>query len=70
MAIFQWFREFPQLVRLQTFVDVENKASLRVLENRGFQKEGVLRKYGFDSGKIRDLVLYGLLSTDPIPSTT
>lgn len=67
MAIFEGFREFPDLVRLQTFVQVENKASQKVLEKLGFQKEGVLRKYGFNRGEIKDVILYSLLSPDPIP---
>ena len=49
MAISDGFREFPDLVRMQASVEIENKASQRVLEKLGFQKEGVLRsskRYG------------------------
>ena len=64
MAISDGFREFPDLVRMQASVEIENKASQRVLEKLGFQKEGVLRKYTFNKGKVRDMVMYSLLSSD------
>ncbi|KAF3457119.1 hypothetical protein FNV43_RR01776 [Rhamnella rubrinervis] len=67
MAISEGFREFPDLVRLQSFVEVENKASQRELEKTGFQKEGVMRKYRINRGQIKDMVLFSLLSTDTIP---
>ena len=50
------------------FVDVENKASQRVLEKAGFLREGVLRKYTYLKGVVKDLVLYSFLSTDEITS--
>lgn len=68
IAVPQVFEDFPGLVRLQAFVDVENKASQRVLEKVGFQKEWILRKYFFLKGVLRDFVVYGFLSTD-FPST-
>ena len=49
MDISDGFRDFPDLVRRQASVEIENKASQRVLEKLGFQKEGVLRsskRYG------------------------
>ncbi|KAM1038910.1 hypothetical protein ACFX13_034255 [Malus domestica] len=55
VAISQVFKDSPSLVRLQAFADVENKASQRVLEKAGFQKEGVLRRYGYLKGNIKDL---------------
>lgn len=42
MALPQVFKDFPEVVRLQAFVFVENKASQRVVEKAGFQKEGLL----------------------------
>nr|CAN76024.1 hypothetical protein VITISV_027073 [Vitis vinifera] len=44
MAVLEVFKDFPDLVRLQAFAAVENKASQRVLEKAGFTKEGLLRK--------------------------
>ncbi|GMN46721.1 hypothetical protein TIFTF001_015913 [Ficus carica] len=60
------FKEFHDLVRLETLVEVENIASQRVLEKVGFLKEGLLRKYGFSKGEIKDVFMYSFLSTDKI----
>ncbi|XP_021891281.1 uncharacterized protein LOC110809697 [Carica papaya] len=64
IAVSQIFKDWPHLVRLQAYVDVENQSSRRVLERNKFQKEGLLRKYGFLKGKIRDLLVYSFLSAD------
>uniref|UniRef100_A0A5B7C6Q3 N-acetyltransferase domain-containing protein n=1 Tax=Davidia involucrata TaxID=16924 RepID=A0A5B7C6Q3_DAVIN len=66
MAISSVFKEFSYLVRLEALVEEENKGSQRVLEKAGFQKEGFLRKYGFNKGEIRDMYIYSFLSTDKI----
>ena len=66
MAISNVFKEFPGLVRLEAFVEVENQGSQKVLEKVGFLKEGLLRKYGFCKGEIRDMIVYSFLSTDMI----
>ncbi|KAF3457116.1 hypothetical protein FNV43_RR01773 [Rhamnella rubrinervis] len=66
MAICDGFKEFPDVVRMQAHVEVDNKASQRVLEKIGFQREAILRKYTYNKGEIKDLVMYGLLSTDPM----
>ncbi|KAK9291774.1 hypothetical protein L1049_019724 [Liquidambar formosana] len=65
MALSEVFKDFPELVRLQAYVDVENKASQRVLEKAGFSREGLLRKYSYLKGQIKDLIVYSFLSTDP-----
>ncbi|KAJ1417066.1 GNAT domain [Sesbania bispinosa] len=67
IAVSQVFKDFPNLLRLQAFADVENKASQRVLEKAGFLKEGILRKYTYLKGNIKDLVVFSFLSTDEIP---
>ncbi|XWS53963.1 hypothetical protein CRYUN_Cryun10bG0046000 [Craigia yunnanensis] len=66
MAVSNVFKEFPGLVRLEAFVLVENQVSQKVLEKVGFLKEGLLRKYGFCKGEIRDMIVYSFLSTDMI----
>ncbi|OMO85662.1 hypothetical protein COLO4_21503 [Corchorus olitorius] len=63
------FKEFPEIERVEAFVAVENKASERVLEKAGFQKEGILRKWIVLNGKTTDVSMFGLLSTDPVVST-
>jgi RimJ/RimL family protein N-acetyltransferase len=35
-----------------------------VLEKVGFLREGLLRKYGFCKGEIRDMFIYSFLVTD------
>ena len=64
LAVNQVFKDYPDLVRLQGFVDVENEASQRVLDKCGFVKEGLLRKYSNVKGRIKDVFVYSLLSTD------
>jgi RimJ/RimL family protein N-acetyltransferase len=48
-------------VRVQAATNSENRASQRVLEKVGFQKEGVVRKGLFLWGKWADVCLYGIL---------
>lgn len=64
MAIPMVFHEFRHVVRIEALVENENKASQKVLEKSGFKKEGYLRKFGFNKGRIRDMIMYSLLSTD------
>ncbi|CAJ1960992.1 unnamed protein product [Sphenostylis stenocarpa] len=66
IAVPEVFKDFPDLLRLQAFVDVDNKASQRVLDKVGFMREGVLRKYTYFKGVVMDFVLYSFLSTDEI----
>lgn len=64
MAVPRVFSEFPELRRVEALVEVENGASQRVLEKVGFFKEGLLRKYGYCKGEIKDMIVYSLLDTD------
>lgn len=64
IAVSQVFKDLPDLLRLQAFTALENKASQRVLEKVGFQREGVLRKYTYLKGNVKDLVIFSFLSTD------
>ncbi|XP_068334105.1 uncharacterized protein [Pyrus communis] len=66
MAMSRVFKEFPCLVRVEALVEVENKGSQMVLEKVGFVKEGLLRKYGYCKGEIRDMFIYSFLSADKI----
>ncbi len=49
------------IVRVQADTSTENKASQRVLEKVGFQKEGTIRRHFFSTGKWRDSFLYSIL---------
>ncbi|PPR91289.1 hypothetical protein GOBAR_AA29392 [Gossypium barbadense] len=64
MAVPQFFADFPDVVRLEAFIDAQNLGSQRVVEKTGFQKEGMLRKYAYMKGKLRDMFIYSFLSTD------
>lgn len=68
MAVVDVFKKFAYLVRLEALVEEENKGSIRVLEKVGFTKEGLMRKYGFNKGEIRDMLMYSFLSTDLVLS--
>jgi RimJ/RimL family protein N-acetyltransferase len=50
-----------EVFRVSAVVDVENGASARVLEKSGFQREGILRRYGMHpnaSAEPRDVFIY------------
>jgi ribosomal-protein-alanine N-acetyltransferase len=49
------------LARIQAIANVRNKASQRVLEKAGFQREGTIRKCLFNRGELRDYYLYSIL---------
>ncbi|KAH7843923.1 hypothetical protein Vadar_022441 [Vaccinium darrowii] len=66
IAISEAVKEFPDVVRFQAFVEVDNKPSQRVLEKIGFLREGLLRKYTFNKGEVRDMVIFSLLANDPM----
>ncbi|KAM7488594.1 hypothetical protein LguiB_026078 [Lonicera macranthoides] len=64
MAVLSVFKEWGHLERIEALVDVDNLGSQRVLEKVGFQREGVLRKYLVVKGKVRDMMMFSLLSSD------
>ncbi|RPI30240.1 MAG: N-acetyltransferase [Chloroflexota bacterium] len=49
------------LNRIEALVNLDNDRSIRVLERLGFQREGLLREYGFWRGEYWDLYCYSLL---------
>lgn len=50
--------------RLEALVMPENLASARVLTKVGFQREGLLREYGFWKNRFWDLEMYALLKKE------
>lgn len=56
------------LHRVGADVDVGNHASRRLLERLGFRLEGVRRSYERKGGAHIDLMYYGRLATDPLPT--
>ncbi|XP_070017215.1 uncharacterized protein [Nicotiana sylvestris] len=71
MAIPQIFNHFPEIVKLQAFVFLENKASHRVLEKAGFVYQGSITHQVQINGDaiVVVYVVYTFLSTDKIPPT-
>jgi len=53
-----------KLHRLEADVDPRNDASIRLLENLGFQREGYLRERWLVGDEINDTVFYGLLRSE------
>ena len=50
-----------ELVRVQLMIEGENRASMRVAEKAGFEREGLLRSWANIKGRWRDLYSYSLL---------
>jgi len=53
--------------RIQLVIVPENSASRRIAEKCGFTLEGTVRGAFFNDGRNQDVLLYGLLRTDPRP---
>ena len=49
------------LARIHAFADTRNRASQRVLEKAGFQREGTIRKCAFNRGELTHYYLYSIL---------
>lgn len=56
-----------RLHRIEASCLPHNEASLKLLERRGFTREGYARAYLRINGIWQDHLLYGLLETDPVP---
>jgi [ribosomal protein S5]-alanine N-acetyltransferase len=50
--------------KIEAKVEPKNKASIRLLEKLGFQKEGLLRQHEFEKGNYIDLLVFSKLSSD------
>ncbi len=53
--------ENTDIVRIFAMPFAHNKASVKVLENCGFQYEGILRKNAFKNGEFLDMIMYSLI---------
>lgn len=63
-AVAEVFDAVEGLERVEGLVDVENKGSQRVLEKVGFMREGLLRRYWIQKGRVKDTVVYSFLKSD------
>lgn len=57
----------PDLYRVYAFVFAWNKASMRVLEKAGYQREGILIRSGVKDGVLFDQVLYAITRDPGLP---
>jgi len=60
-CVVDWLRSTPEIYRIWAACDIENRASARVLEKLGLQREGVLRRWIVHpniSPEPRDSLLY------------
>ncbi|KAI0849495.1 acyl-CoA N-acyltransferase [Daldinia vernicosa] len=58
------FEQFPELIRIEAGVFIENIASQKVLERVGYTKEGIRRQAVCKKEKIMDQVTYSLVRDD------
>ncbi|MBM3609147.1 MAG: GNAT family N-acetyltransferase, partial [Alphaproteobacteria bacterium] len=65
-AICRYGFEHLRLHRIEASCLLHNEASIRVLENSGFRREGEARAYLRINGAWQDHILFALLETDPI----
>ena len=63
-AVIQWAYRQDLVDRVHAFVRVDNRRSERLLERRGFVREGCLRSYRVCRGIPHDFYIYGLLRSD------
>ncbi|XWS13665.1 hypothetical protein CRYUN_Cryun36dG0057700 [Craigia yunnanensis] len=62
--LFQLSLKSFQMGIVQGLVDVDNKASQRILEKAGFEKEGTIWKCLILNGKITNVFVFSLLITN------
>ena len=53
--------------KLTAEVDVDNTASIRLLDRLGFTREALFRQHETTHSGLRDVAIYGLLASDPLP---
>ncbi|MBX7541769.1 GNAT family N-acetyltransferase [Qipengyuania sphaerica] len=53
--------------KLLAEVDMENAASIRLLERLGFTREALFREHETTHKGLCDVAIYGLLASDPLP---
>lgn len=59
LAIAKGFQELP-IERIEALVDPDNLGSVKVLENAGLKREGLLQKYVLHRGIVRDRYIYAV----------
>ena len=63
-ALVTWALQRPEIYRVWAVCDIDNKASARVMEKAGMQREGILRRWSIHpnvSNEPRDSYCYAIL---------
>ncbi|MBV9536236.1 MAG: GNAT family N-acetyltransferase [Solirubrobacterales bacterium] len=63
----RWLFDASGLERLALVTDPDNEATIKAARSAGFVYEGLLRSYGLERGRRRDMVLLSLLPSDLEP---
>lgn len=63
-AVINYGFQHLQLERIEALIEPANLPSLKLLDKKGFKKEGLLRHYEFTCGKFDDLYMYSILKGD------
>ncbi|MFV8828593.1 GNAT family N-acetyltransferase [Alkalihalobacterium sp. APHAB7] len=63
-AVIKYGFDHLNLQRIQALIEPPNISSQKLVEKKGFIKEGLLRNYEFTCGKFDDLLMYALLKQD------
>lgn len=62
--ILQYGFDIMKLNRIEAYTSPENTASIKLLERKGFTKEGVMKQHYKSRGRLEDSVCYALLSKE------
>jgi RimJ/RimL family protein N-acetyltransferase/ADP-ribose pyrophosphatase YjhB (NUDIX family) len=60
-----WAMEAAALERIELQIAPDNAASIRVAERSGFTREGLLRRYAYFHGELRDVLMFSRVRGDP-----
>ncbi|XP_051177785.1 uncharacterized protein [Lolium perenne] len=60
------FVDLEGVERVEALVDADDAPARRVLEEAGFRIEAVLRSYRTVEGRLTDVAVYSVISTDPL----
>ena len=63
-AVIRYGFEQLELQRIEALIEPPNLPSQKLVERKGFIREGLLRSYEFTRGKFDDLYMYSLLKQD------
>jgi [ribosomal protein S5]-alanine N-acetyltransferase len=63
-AVVRYGFDHFQLERIQALIEPDNRPSQRLVESKGFHREGLLRHYEYTNGKFDDLYMYSLLRSE------